>query len=821
MEELIRIFEEKQADGKKRLRIRGYATVEFDDNGQKVIDSHGTIITSASTRESISEAMKIYEKRGAPILFNHNPDRGIGKVETWSVDEKGVFIDGVIAEPITDEERSIYEKIKEGIYKGLSIRFADVEVDFEKINGEKVPVLTVRTIMEISVTPVPSNSYTTFEAYMRSLRAKWTTKYINNLPDAAFAYIAPGGKKDEEGKTVPRSLRYLPHHNENVTNSNDNKTVDLPHLRNALARLPQTKLPAEAKAKAKAHLIKHAKALGVGDYAEKSEIKEDFEMNEELMRKIEELEKFKKEFEEKERKMKEEQELQAKIDEAVRQHKEEKEKLEKEIEELRAKLEEPTARMSKEPGEGTTGAGQTRTLVDEIKFLDTRDYEELEAEYLIKQVLSGKEKFDYCKRDVYKYHAEKAGISWDEEEFKRAISTSTGVMKEPSLEAQPIEMDGLLTPLPRIVPHVRRDSKTHEWYQKTGRSRAVFAAEGFTPTPGDSVYTKKSATMKIAYAAGKVNDFAENLGAISNMAIEIKAKNTDMDIQENWALINADSEVESEAYNGLLKYISANSRLFLDSGTSSFTLDAFEDGLAKYKNNLKKSSVENKRPTHILVDTKLYSAIRKLMLAKFSGRSQTATITVGGIAYRALVFDNIPIVEMDGLRDYESGAPTVALSAITGALSDANYYVRVAAVTEDGETEASTEANQATSSQGLRVTITARADDLYYRIYIATSTGAEVLAKVVKNTVGTGSLNVDFTADSDIGSLVLKPLNTDQARVIYVKIGGDDGLEVGVNEYKTFVKLAKTGDFESFYIKSYLFGVLKNEKAVLAQSVKL
>ncbi|MHB2037088.1 MAG: hypothetical protein ACYCPW_10160, partial [Nitrososphaerales archaeon] len=33
----------------------------------------------------------------------------------------------------------------------------------------------------------------------------WTAKDIDNLPDSSFAYIAKGGKKDEEGKTVPRS----------------------------------------------------------------------------------------------------------------------------------------------------------------------------------------------------------------------------------------------------------------------------------------------------------------------------------------------------------------------------------------------------------------------------------------------------------------------------------------------------------------------------------------------------------------------------------------------------------------------------------------
>lgn len=93
--------------------------------------------------------------------------------------------------------------------------------------------------------------------------ADWDTAYINDLPDSAFAYIKPGGDKDEGGKTVPRSLRFLPYRN-------NAGGVDLPHLRNALARLPQTSLSPEEKQKAQGVLDEAAKAAGVGAPAEES-----------------------------------------------------------------------------------------------------------------------------------------------------------------------------------------------------------------------------------------------------------------------------------------------------------------------------------------------------------------------------------------------------------------------------------------------------------------------------------------------------------------------------------------------------------------------
>lgn len=78
------------------------------------------------------------------------------------------------------------------------------------------------------------------EDTMSQTFAEWTTAQVNDLPDSSFAYIAPGGKKDGEGKTTPRSLRHLPYKDK------DGKP-DLPHVRNALARLSKTQIPESAK----------------------------------------------------------------------------------------------------------------------------------------------------------------------------------------------------------------------------------------------------------------------------------------------------------------------------------------------------------------------------------------------------------------------------------------------------------------------------------------------------------------------------------------------------------------------------------------------
>ncbi len=66
-------------------------------------------------------------------------------------------------------------------------------------------------------------------------KAQWSGAYVNDLPDSAFLYVEPG-EKDEQGKTVPRSLRHFPVRNHLGE-------LDLPHLRNALARIPQSEAP--------------------------------------------------------------------------------------------------------------------------------------------------------------------------------------------------------------------------------------------------------------------------------------------------------------------------------------------------------------------------------------------------------------------------------------------------------------------------------------------------------------------------------------------------------------------------------------------------
>jgi len=93
-------------------------------------------------------------------------------------------------------------------------------------------------------------------------RAQMSAAEINDLPDSAFAYIEPGGAKDEQGKTTPRSLRHFPIHDE-------------AHVRNALTRAPQSPFGDKAMPKIRAA----AKKMGieVGDESSRARQRDYFD----------------------------------------------------------------------------------------------------------------------------------------------------------------------------------------------------------------------------------------------------------------------------------------------------------------------------------------------------------------------------------------------------------------------------------------------------------------------------------------------------------------------------------------------------------------
>lgn len=234
------------------------------DNEQRMVwglastpekDTQGDIIPVEAIKNALPEYLKY------PTIREMHQPIAAGKTIYTDISDEGLRIGAKIVDD------NAWKKVKEGVYAGFSIGGSILERD-----GDVIKALD---LAEISLVDSPANKGARIEVFKADVnKAVWSTAFINNLPDSSFAYIEPGGKKDKEGKTVPRSKRHFPY-------KDASGKVDLPHLRNALARAPQSPFGDKAMPK----LRSAARANGVGEEKKVKgidELRKDFAMADNL-----------------------------------------------------------------------------------------------------------------------------------------------------------------------------------------------------------------------------------------------------------------------------------------------------------------------------------------------------------------------------------------------------------------------------------------------------------------------------------------------------------------------------------------------------------
>ncbi len=148
-----------------------------------------------------------------------------GKAAGW-IKELFIEDDGLWA--VVEWTNQARNYIKEGEYRYLSpviqFSFKDKETGEEVGTRLKSAALVNQPFLE-GMSPVQ------FQEILGVMMAEWTTAFINSLPDSSFAVIEPAYKR---GKTKDKRARHLPF-------KDKNGKIDLPHYRNALARVNQIK----------------------------------------------------------------------------------------------------------------------------------------------------------------------------------------------------------------------------------------------------------------------------------------------------------------------------------------------------------------------------------------------------------------------------------------------------------------------------------------------------------------------------------------------------------------------------------------------------
>lgn len=168
--------------------------------------------------------------------------------------EQGLYVQGRLDLQDSEMAREAWRSMKNGT---MSLSFGYI-VDKSRKAKDGITDLLAIDLFEVSIVPAPANADTRVlslkalteqDVFPRDelqaaidgdLKTVWTASYVNDLPDGAFLLVEDGGTKDDEGKTTPRSLRHFPY-------KDAGGVVDLPHLRNALARIPQSDLPQDVK----------------------------------------------------------------------------------------------------------------------------------------------------------------------------------------------------------------------------------------------------------------------------------------------------------------------------------------------------------------------------------------------------------------------------------------------------------------------------------------------------------------------------------------------------------------------------------------------
>jgi HK97 family phage prohead protease len=222
--------------------VEGYASTYGN------VDQGGDVVL----RGAFDDTLK--SDRRVRFLLGHDQTKPLGSPLDLHSDEKGLW--GKFKISKTSIGHDVHEWLMDGALDSFSIGYIPTDVEFD---GD-VRLLKGINLLETSLVAIPMNdqALVTGVKHVEEDKAVWSAAYINDLPDSAFAVILPGGTKDGEGKTTPRSLRKLPHHNADGA-------VDMPHLRNALSREPQTDMPDAAHSKAKSHLSAHQRGKSDDD----------------------------------------------------------------------------------------------------------------------------------------------------------------------------------------------------------------------------------------------------------------------------------------------------------------------------------------------------------------------------------------------------------------------------------------------------------------------------------------------------------------------------------------------------------------------------
>lgn len=228
-------YSHERRDGKMVRVLKSYQLAEYSFAARQVIANPRALVTGIKSvneysREELQAALAEKEDKAAVGSFMWTRQRvamALSKAESRYCDIVEIYPDRVVYSCYGGGTEQLHRRTYTIASNGEVTLSDPVAVDTQYPALPVQPVISDKTDLEPIRSAQPMNP--------------------SNLPDAAFLWIEPGGARDEEGKTVPRSLRHFPYRD-------GEGRLDGAAIKTAIASIPQADgLDAETRARVQAH----------------------------------------------------------------------------------------------------------------------------------------------------------------------------------------------------------------------------------------------------------------------------------------------------------------------------------------------------------------------------------------------------------------------------------------------------------------------------------------------------------------------------------------------------------------------------------------
>jgi hypothetical protein len=343
--------------------------------------------------------------------------------------------------------------------------------------------------------------------------------------------------------------------------------------------------------------------------------------------------------------------------------------------------------------------------------------------------------------------------------IRKALDSSTGV----GGALIPEHLEKVITnTLPRLRPELAMitskydPQKIHSFNRLTALPTADGAmGEGATTPTYNSTYARATIELKVIRRKGAVTNFLQDTAKtyIDAAAAEMENHLIAHVYDVTTHMLHGNVIANPYAFSGWDRFIATNRFNEAVGGAVPTNLEFLDEMIDL---NMEKQGAAHRKA--FMMSPQMLSKISRLLTNVRVNQGLTgaglSTVDIPG-GWRLAAYRDIPIIQTSQTRPKATmGTVTPTTATVGGSIADAAHnYFKVSAITWDGETIASAEADIATTGGNvstLTLTWAAVTGAFYYKIYYATAasgTGTEKLIKVIaaKNYDGTGTITTVVT----------------------------------------------------------------------------